>query len=882
MSTFIFPEDAPSADTPPPATDADGRLPWELAPDDGYPASTSGGDGPSSTDGSADPDADDSSADDPSADDPSADDADDPSADDASPDDLSADPDASASDPADPSADPDPAADPDASPDLEASADAEGADGGAAPPYSHPAERQDRDRLQGHGPAAARRQRDRDDLQAPDRWGRRRHQDSREPGQLDARDRPHGSDGRRLAPLRPLRDDEGRRAHAEGHDRPCISLGEPEVKTLDGKAEAVVDEDHAIKVATWGAVAYDTPGQPKWFAMPEVDDAKVSDAQKGDVIWRIAGNVDATLTGAQITYKVPKEQAGKTVTVEAYRKQNNVQKLTLLVGQLTIGGSGKGHPKPPAYVPLNGDVALQASLAPADLVKGATYAWTASSGKVTLTPGDAGAVTAHGATASDSDGDVTLTCTATVNGTSWTATTTVTVKNVPDVKAKDGTSDPPKFAPQWHYIYLKAVVPPGLAGAYKWEASDKLKIMSGSRAAVAIVMATKVSDATDDQWVQVTFTPTGGTALPPVKVQVTAIAVVFAKDPAQRYGFDNMDGAPGEPPRLSIKKNDWSTVKVTLRGPGLTSDKITFTSDTPSIAGVTAPDAGQTEFMLKITGGAQNKAEAPIRARLGDASGAMCATVTAVVYKQFEASATVFRVWDSTSPTSKINAFSVADAQTLMNTWYKAAVVRVTLTDSGLLDVPFDLNKNGKCDIGTGTATAEENLVTPKLTGAGQQVVLVKDVEWRYTLTADAAKGSTTVTFDQAAFMKTGKSWDLLDTTGTKTERITAQTLNGTTLTLQTPLAQDHKKGEYLEWGLAGRSGNPTAWIEQGGDDVTTTCTAAHELGHALMSFKDLNQLGLIMNYYVQSNRALTLRYKSMAQNYDGGTENQWDLVSRD
>ena len=61
-----------------------------------------------------------------------------------------------------------------------------------------------------------------------------------------------------------------------------------------------------------------------------------------------------------------------------------------------------------------------------------------------------------------------------------------------------------------------------------------------------------------------------------------------------------------------------------------------------------------------------------------------------------------------------------------------------------------------------------------------------------------------------------------------------------------------HEIGEYIKFPLGGLSGTPVAWIEDnaGGGVGNASfdlrcCTIAHELGHSVLSYTDLDERGL-------------------------------------
>src|SRR5690606_30659769 len=97
-----------------------------------------------------------------------------------------------------------------------------------------------------------------------------------------------------------------------------------------------------------------------------------------------------------------------------------------------------------------------------------------------------------------------------------------------------------------------------------------------------------------------------------------------------------------------------------------------FVSENRTIAEAVAPEAGQTEFALRVNGKAQNKAEVALRVVIADGDRVRCASLSVCVYKQFEVTCTVYRVHDSTVPATALGAFDLPAAQNLMNDWYKA------------------------------------------------------------------------------------------------------------------------------------------------------------------------------------------------------------------
>jgi hypothetical protein len=212
----------------------------------------------------------------------------------------------------------------------------------------------------------------------------------------------------------------------------------------------------------------------------------------------------------------------------------------------------------------------------------------------------------------------------------------------------------------------------------------------------------------------------------------------------------------------------------------------------------------------------------------------------------------------------------------------------MTLTDQsptgGAVDVRYDLDGNGKLtwDIVAGGG-AEWNAITGAFPGAGQKVVIVRDMVSVYYLAANAARGDTVLTINSASsFLLANAAYPV--GTGAHREQVTVQRVVGATVTLTAPLAHAHASGETLEFPAGGWGGNPVIIIEGAAGQNVLQWTFGHELGHAVLGLSDVEAIDTIMHWQ-QSWTDYRLRFMRVpfkyAAQHAAADQSQWEEIGR-
>ncbi|MBX3471817.1 MAG: type VI secretion system amidase effector protein Tae4 [Planctomycetes bacterium] len=680
---------------------------------------------------------------------------------------------------------------------------------------------------------------------------------------------------------------EGARQPLTTVDR-AFALGEPEVREVVAPQDARPGDSIHLAVTGWAAHAYDQPGRPTFFPEP-LDEGRVPAEAKQDVRWRADGAA-LDVTGHEVDWTVPEDRAtGGDVLLEAFRRDGvpgtayAVARVKLCRASIHGAAAGAARPAPMAVVPKDGSVRFKAHVDPA--IEGA-WSWSCESDKVQLTPSSSGRVcTVKGLTESDEAGDVTLkaTLTSDATGATYEAEHVVSVRPGLAVRARDG-GEPSKFVPLWHAQTFKACVPAGWRGRFEWRTSSpNLRLRGATTQVVTVIGRTSHSDGLDAETLEVTFTPDDGGEALTVTHTVAVIRVIFSAATNQRYGFDNMDFA--EAPHLSVRKSDSTTVRVRIQG-GATSDDLRFTTDDATTADASPPPAGETEFDLTVNGKAKNKAETAIKARLDAEDGPFCSWPLMVnVYKLKDMTLTLYHVSDSTSDSTALERrLDVAEAERVINAWYRPAVARIRITDGGALDSPFDKNFNGRLDLEPAGTSEEEREVKAALTAPGKKAVLVRDLSWLFLLREDAPAGATVLKLKASyarsmRFIVDGNTYTV--GSGADAERVTVQSKSGTDVTLAAPLEREKTTSDGLLWPLNGLSGDPFYVKERGNTVVRNRRTLGHENGHEQMAYADVVNDRLLMHF--SADRVDTrIRFKPQPKKYAEGEENQWDRVPRD
>ena len=163
-------------------------------------------------------------------------------------------------------------------------------------------------------------------------------------------------------------------------------------------------------------------------------------------------------------------------------------------------------------------------------------------------------------------------------------------------------------------IQITAAELPGASGGtFAWETSSANLRLASATSPTVSVQGLNLSSGRDAETLKCTRTQPGCPNV--VKtVKLTVAAVTFLKSNNQRYGFDDFDTAANhDDDHLSIKRSDHTFVRVKIEG-GATSDDFTFTSVTAGTAAPAAAPAGQTDFDLRVDGGATDKDSTKLRA----------------------------------------------------------------------------------------------------------------------------------------------------------------------------------------------------------------------------------------------------------------------------
>lgn len=375
--------------------------------------------------------------------------------------------------------------------------------------------------------------------------------------------------------------------------------------------------------------------------------------------------------------------------------------------------------------------------------------------------------------------------------------------------------------------------------------------------------------------------------------KMTNVEVRFDKSPRQKWGYDDLDDADAEFHHLSVKKNDTTVALCNVKGPitgaAAPTGVFFFVCETASIADATQPASLTPSFDLTISGKDKDKDATFLRARINDRNGPICASLKVHVYKLKELSVTVLKAYDSTSAGTTLTRprFDVEAAETVLNEWYKPAVVKIDLKDHSAtgdaVDIAYDKNGNGKLDLEPAGTSDEAKAINDAFNPTGQKVVIVKDLAWIYFLKTAAAIDDTSITLKDAysgymKFIGVGNTYTL--GSGATAESIKVKSKTGTTIELDVKLTKAHPTTDGLIWPLSGLSGNPIFVAEQTKTESKERETIGHENGHSLLAWLDLEASDDLMHY--SSGRTDTkVRYKELPRKYDAGNEVQWDKVVR-
>ena len=199
----------------------------------------------------------------------------------------------------------------------------------------------------------------------------------------------------------------------------------------------------------------------------------------------------------------------------------------------------------------------------------------------------------------------------------------------------------------------------------------------------------------------------------------------------------------------------------------------------------------------------------------------------------------------------------------------------------------YDPTGSGSLVLEAGRVSTGEQRVKDALTGTGKKIVIVKNLAWLFKLGTAAAIGDTTITMsshlsaDYMAYITNG-SYQFGGPGNYENVTVTATNTSTRVVTLSAALTKAHPTTEGLWWPLGGLSGNP-AYVQEASDtQAKVDEVMGHEFGHEILGYLDVDHAECLM-HYINSRTGQVIRFKPMNVHYNppGGTENQWDCLSR-
>jgi hypothetical protein len=440
-------------------------------------------------------------------------------------------------------------------------------------------------------------------------------------------------------------------------------------------------------------------------------------------------------------------------------------------------------------------------------------------------------------------------------------------------------------------VQITAAESPGCAGGtFAWQTSSAGLGLASANSPTVSVRGLSVSSGRDAETLKCTRTQPGCPSV--VKtVNLTVAEVTFLKSNNQRYGFDDFDTAANhDDDHLSIKRADYTLVRVKIDG-GATSDDFDFTSAAAGTAAPAAAPAGQTDFDLRVDGGATDKATTKLRAVVKCPSAEVFRELDAHTYKERLVKVVIGKFFDSTQAGTTLNhpTADYTGREATINASAKEGVVQYDMQNldaaNAASDVRFDLDGDGALsyDINGGGGT-EFNKINAAFSGARTagriRVAIIKSMKSYYYLSAAASVGDTTITIRGSSFFDPRRAMPL--GTGANQENVTVSSAAGGTLTLASALTKAHAVGTTLEFPATGWGSDPIV-VQELTDTVNAIAgTIAHEAGHrpAGLSLVDINDIQNIM-HHARGRTDYRLRYCPRTKQYGGGTENQWETIPR-
>jgi hypothetical protein len=371
------------------------------------------------------------------------------------------------------------------------------------------------------------------------------------------------------------------------------------------------------------------------------------------------------------------------------------------------------------------------------------------------------------------------------------------------------------------------------------------------------------------------------------EITFTVLKVEFHKADTEdvsgnRYGYDTMDTQPGDD-HVSVKKNDSTYVKVKIFGADDGSMLHFTSSDSTTAEPGSAPSpAPATGFLLEVKGKDKDKSETKIQARLGSATGPVCAEICANVYKEKVINEWhIYRVTDSSSAgTSPLSALSGAGTQSSANAIVKQGVMNFSVVDVTDTNINYDVNTNGALEwFYDGGAQTEFSIIQGAGLIGNPKIAVVKNVNFAWRMSTNAVAGQSKIKVVGASYLSSwvGRTYTL--GTGASSESLTLSSVSGTELTFSTNLANAHTAGELLIATFGAGVGADPQIVEDGAAIQTTLL---HETLHRadVGNLLDVNSTLNIMHYSTGVGHT-ELRFKELLKYYGGGNESQWETIQR-
>jgi hypothetical protein len=426
-------------------------------------------------------------------------------------------------------------------------------------------------------------------------------------------------------------------------------------------------------------------------------------------------------------------------------------------------------------------------------------------------------------------------------------------------------------------------------GSFAWTTgSAKISLQNANSATCTVQARTTPSASRAAEIITVTRSQAGCTDV--VKTVAVSVAkVTFSASASQRYGHDNFD-TPADPldDHVCIKKQDHTFLAVNIEGGAVGTD-FDFVCDDPTVCKAVAPP-GSASFDLRLDAGDEKKKETTLHAKVKCPAAASFASIKVNVYKEVKVEVVVAKIYDRAVAATNLR-FPNADyaAHTgSVNGKVKEAVVKYDITNydpgNARKDIRYDLDGDGTLSFDIkNDGGAELDAIKSAMTGTGTKirVAIVRDMESYYYLKDEAKRGDRTVTVTAAAakmFFSAGDASAL--GRGASLENVTVDSAAGSTVTLRSPLANNHAPGEPMTFPAGGWSSDPILIKEGAISEQQVKWSVAHEAGHRALDLRDVKDKTNLMNEY-QDWTDYRLRYCPRQLAYSAATENQWEEIPR-